>query len=462
MKFGKDYFIKILAVLVIVIVFIQCQPDPIQPEPEKKPYHLDGDVAITWNKLYLELEKGTPGYYAVVSARNIAYINLAAYASLVPGMKDKYNPIASVRWALSMPEIDEEDNYAWNIVLNSAYKTSFEYFFPSAPADLKDRITETYDAVMKNYKSGYEEATIQRSIDLGEAVSQIINGWSRTDITGHDAFNRVTQPSYVPPSGPGKWEPTKPDFTPAGFPYWGEVRAFVLSRDNLEVSPPVEYSTDTASVFYKQALETYILTNAARENPDSEDAWIAQFWSDDCIGLTYSTASRWISIMTQVLEKEKLNLAESVVAYTRFSIALCDVGICAWRNKYKYNVLRPIDYISDVIDPEWQTLMCPDENGVTTTPASPAYPSAHASFAAAAAGVLEAIFGKDYIFTDKSHKNRTEFNGTPRTYQSFTDMAEECAYSRLPLGVQFRMSTETGLGLGYKVADAVNGIKFKK
>ena len=92
--------------------------------------------------------------------------------------------------------------------------------------------------------------------------------------------------------------------------------------------------------------------------------------------------------------------------------------------------------------------MCPDGSGGFYTPNFPTYPSGHATFSGAAAYVLEDIFGKQYPFTDRSHEGRTEFKGTPRTFSSFTAMAEENAYSRVPLGVHFISDSEAGLDLG--------------
>ena len=44
------------------------------------------EVALKWNELFLELERFTPGYRPPVSARASAYIGLAAYEAVLPGM----------------------------------------------------------------------------------------------------------------------------------------------------------------------------------------------------------------------------------------------------------------------------------------------------------------------------------------------------------------------------------------
>ena len=114
------------------------------------------------------------------------------------------------------------------------------------------------------------------------------------------------------------------------------------------------------------------------------------------------------------------------------------------------------------MDPSWNTILTPDQLGVFYTPQHPSYPSEHASFAAAAAGVLADIFGNQYKITDRCHEGRLDFRSDPRTFYKFTDMAEENAFSRIPLGVHYENDGKAGLELGYKIAVKVNQIHFKK
>ena len=91
-------------------------------------------------------------------------------------------------------------------------------------------------------------------------------------------------------------------------------------------------------------------------------------------------------------------------------------------------------------------------------PSFPGYPSGHSCFASAAGGVLINFFGNNTNFTDKSHEGRTEFQGEPRKFNSFRQMARENAFSRIPLGVHINMDCAEGLRLGYETSDAVNDL----
>ena len=153
---------------------------------------------------------------------------------------------------------------------------------------------------------------------------------------------------------------------------------------------------------------------------------------------------------------------KAIEAYARIGLALSDAGVRAWHEKYRFNVERPIDYIRRVQnDPEWNTVMCPDGSGRFFTPPFPAYPSGHATFGAAAAEVMTALFGAGYPMTDRCHEGRTEFNGTPRSFNNFYEMAEENAYSRIPIGVHFKMDSDAGLELGYGIGKKINALPWR-
>ena len=111
-------------------------------------------------------------------------------------------------------------------------------------------------------------------------------------------------------------------------------------------------------------------------------------------------------------------------------------------------------YIQDNIDATYQTNLY--RLIYWPNPTFPAYPSGHSAFASAAAGVFINQFGDSIDFTDRTHESRIEFRGAPRQFTSFTQMAEENGYSRIPLGVHMRMDCDEGLRLGYEISEKQN------
>jgi hypothetical protein len=298
---------------------------------------------------------------------------------------------------------------------------------------------------------------------------------------GHNAFLDPQPISYVPPAGPGLWQPTFPDYSAAVFPQWGQVRTFALKDAEKLGKPPIPYSESPTSLFYNQAMEVFNTVNMINNpTPDQaalayEQSWIAIFWSDDMLNLTFSPPPRLVAVANQVVEKEKLDLAGSAELYAKLGMALHDNGVAIWHSKYVYNVERPVSYIRRVVANQypaatnWKTILNNPNSGFEgVTPAFPAYPSGHSGFGGAGGKILSSFFEYNsnhpgtYTFTDLCHQFRTEFNGTPRTFASFKDLANEDAYSRIPLGVHFRMDCDEGLRMGELAAQRVLELPWKK
>jgi hypothetical protein len=81
---------------------------------------------------------------------------------------------------------------------------------------------------------------------------------------------------------------------------------------------------------------------------------------------------------------------------------------------------------------------------------------------AAGAEALGHIFGYNYAMTDNCHANRVEFEGRPRSFTSFYEMGLENAWSRVPLGVHYRMDCEEGVRYGTEIGRAAHRLPWKK
>lgn len=453
----RNYFIAAFA---IIVLLAGCKDEEAVTPETRLAASYDNEIVIKWSELLLEIERFTPGYLPPVSARAFAYIGLAAYETAVPGMPE-YNSMRNKFNGLQLPVPGESDAYHYPIALNNAYANIILQFFPTAPAAQLSKIITLQNYFNNKYEAEVSAEVFATSTEWGEDVANAIFAWSATDPAGHEGYLRPTDPAYIPPAGPGLWQPTYPDYGKALLSGWGNVRTFAATSDD-RCAPPLPFSTDESSEFYVQAKETENKVNLIRQGLNYEDKWIAEFWSDDCPALTFSPAGRWIAIASQLFDESDASLEKSIVVNAKLGMALCDAGIRSWGEKYRFNLLRPVDYIRDVMGhSDWNSIMCPDGSGQYFTPAFPSYPSGHGTFGSAAAEILTAEFGQSYTFTDKCHANRVEFIGTPRTYQSFYEMAYENAYSRLPIGVHFRMDSESALDLGFKVGRKVNNLPWK-
>lgn len=443
--------------LMFVVLLPACQnDDDALPKEENLAANESAEVPLEWMKLYLDLDRYAQGFRPGPSPRTLAYINLAAYESAMISMP-KYKSLESLFTGLDMKK-DDSKEYHWPTVVNAVYATMIKHFvpgnilMPAQQADLQFRILNLENGFNQDFEAKVGTEIFHRSQARGIEVAEAIWEWSETDTYGHDAFLNPRPSTYTPPQGPGLWQPTSPDYAKALFPYWGEARTFAISNDEKLCRPPIAFNESPNSLFYNQAQEVYLTVN----KKEFEDQWIAQFWSDDQVGVALSPPARWISIANQALEIENASLELALYTYAKVSIALHDAGVACWYSKYYYNVERPVSYIHRVIDPDWQV------HYLGFTPSFPAYPSGHSTFGAAAAEALSDIFGYNYDMTDRTHQNRSDFFGMPRTFSSFYEMAEENAYSRIPLGVHFRMDSEEGVRLGYEIGRKVNAMPFKK
>lgn len=455
--------LRLMTALLLVAGIFSCKKDETQPVPQHSlTQDFDNQVALEWMEFFLQIERYTPGYRPPVSARASAYIGLAGYESVVPGMPG-HSSFSGHFYGLQLPRANEGDEYHWPTCLHSAYSLMFQKFFPTAPAAQQQQLftlTQKYD---QRFAGEVSQEVFNRSKAFGEDIANAVFEWSKTDAAGHEAYLHNTDPSYVPPSGTGLWQPTYPDYSPALLPHWGEVRTFAATQDD-NVPQPLAYSESPTSALYIQATETMVKVNKIKNgNPEyPEDEWIADFWSDDCPTKTFTPAARWIAIANQMIKVDKVSLDVAAVAYAKVGMALSDAGVRCWNEKYRFNYLRPVDYIRQVMGQgDWNTIMCP-ASGNFYTPNFPTYPSGHATFSGAAAEVLTDMFGYNHTMIDQSHQGRTEFLSMPRSYANFYEMALENAYSRIPLGVHFRMDAEAGSNLGFRIGKKVNQLPWRK
>jgi PAP2 superfamily len=441
-----------------------------------------------WNETFLQIDRYAKGYRPGPGPRALAYLGLSAYECVVAGIPENRS-IAPLYPGLDLPQADPNLEYYWPACVNASYAYLMERFFPHMQNDPNANVTHAFSLIettrAKLHGTYAQETTseiLDRSEKFGRDVAAAVYTWEQTDVAGHNAFLNPQPTSYSPPVGPGLWAPTPPDNNRAMFPYWGQVRTFALRPDERLCRPPIAYGENTASPFYSQALEVYSTVNtiknppAGLENWAANQHWAAIFWSDDITNLTFAPPPRLVAVLNQVAADEKLDLAGCAEVYAKMGIALSDAGVALWYSKYAYNVERPVTYIRRVVSqqyPEaanWLSLLDATLVGgqYGITPAFPAYPSGHSGFGGAGGKILSSYFEYNanhpgtYTFTDLCHQLRTEFLGYPRVFTSFSQLGEEDAYSRIPLGVHFRMDCEVGLEVGRLAAQRVLELPWKK
>lgn len=403
----------------------QAQKPVVSPDASTYP----ADVVTSWMALQLKLGRAMP---PPVTVRRFAYTGVALYESIVPGLAGYQSIAPQLNGLSALPVITPNVRYYWPASANAALAAMVRNFYAMTSAAQKATIDSLETANAAIYQKDRPSDELARSADFGKQIAAAVFAWSKTD--GHDANT-----PYTVPTGAGLWVPTPPALAQPLLPNLGKCRPLVKDSDaGTDLGLPIVYSEDPTSAYYAQAKEVYDISQ--RLTP--EQRTIALFWADNS----------WHNILNQVLIAQKAKLGEAAVATTQVSIAMSDAVICIFKGKYRYNAVRPVTYIRNVMkQPDW--------NALIVTPPHPEYPSGHALVSAAAAQTMTSLFGANYKYTDTPYHL---IGFSPRSYNSFEEAAIEASNSRVYGGIHYRKSCDISLTQGKLIAQNIaQKLKFK-
>lgn len=401
----------------------------------------DAFVPVSWFQLQLKLIKESPGFSPPVAARAIAYtgVTLHEAAGRIKGLPTLSGQLDGLS---SLPSPERGKSYNAAIAANSAMAAIIKNLFGNISSGNLALVNQLESDNLQALSGNCQSTEINRSIAFGRAIASAINQWSATD-GGKDGYLNNFPADYIPPVGPGLWIPTPPAFQRAMLPYWGNNRLLVRPLSGTLTPPPPAYATDTNSALYKASFQVYHAVNTLTP----EQRTIALYWADG--GGTFTPPGHLIAITAQLVSEQHLSLSEAAKLFAQVGIGLNDAGIVCWKNKYHYNLLRPITYIHANIDSAWTALIA--------TPPFPSYTSGHATFTAATGHILAAKFGSSFSFSDKQ---KVPEGFAARSFNNFTEMINEAAISRVYGGIHYEFDSEAGKVSGKDVADRVTGLNY--
>lgn len=379
-----------------------------------------------------------------VASRIYGYTSIAAYEAAIKGNPQFKSLAGQIKGLEPVPGPEGEEEYCLSL---SAVEAAI--LVGRALVFSEDKMDQFHTQILSEYRAiGMPEDVFDRSIAYGETVAKHILQWS-----GSDNYKQTRSfPKYTVDNDPATWKPTPPAYMDGVEPHWNKVRTFVLdSAAQFKPEPPLPFSLDTASPFYKEAHEVFTVGSSLTE----EQKEIARFW--DCNPFVMnvkghvmfatkkiSPGGHWLSITEHACKKTKKSLAESAEAYAMVSMALMDAFVSCWDEKYRSNLVRPETYINQYIDENWVPLL--------QTPPFPEYTSGHSMISSAAAVVLTDLFGDNFAFTDSTE---VEFGMTARKFNSFKEAAQEAVISRLYGGIHYRRACEVGAEIGTQIGEFV-------
>jgi hypothetical protein len=428
---NRGIFRILICFILMSCSFVACRKtDHFSSDFNNSASRYSADVINKWIDMQLRLNRDAVGIANPYFLRYYVYTGIGAFEALAPGTDlDKFSD-GLWNGLDNLPKAEKFKKYYWPASVNASLASLHRSLYPAASTADKAAIDSLENVLNTAFLNTENPDVVNRSNDFGKAVADAVFSWSETD--GY----KNAQAAYTPPIGPGLWEPTPPAMAIASVPYWGDLRPVVAgSGDNTQPGPPIPYSTDPGSDFFKMVKHVYDVSQTLTH---ADSAW-ALFWRD-LPGV--STGGHWLSILKQVLVQTNTRLDKAAFAYAITGACFNDAGISVFKTKYTYNLVRPITYIRGVMGfTTW--------NSVLTTPAHPEYPSAHAVVSSAIAEAFTILFGNIGSFTDHTW----DYLGfEPRTFDSFRAIAVDAANSRIPAGIHYQPSADIGLIQGRKVA----------
>lgn len=427
-------------------------PVPEQLVLTRKTADYDGQFAHDWVQIAGTFIKEN-SLYAPQAARLYGYMGLAFWESTYGGIPNARSLGGQINDYPQGAFLDPQKEYDWAIVLSHALKVLLPALVDNATPDqikaievlaLKQEADRVKNGVSATVRAQSEEYGMRVGLRLAE----------RLERDGREIIRNIVP--VVPVRGAATqwyWDP-KTLGQNAVEPLWGTMRTFVISNSQMcESDAPLPYAIEPSSPFYKEAAE---VSKMPRNNANRA---LAYHWEDGP-GRTSSAAGHWLNIAQQILQRDKKNLAETAKAYCLVGMTAADALSVCWYMKYKYFLLRPVTYIREQINAQWEPII--------NTPPYPDYISGAAMLGGAAPVALVSAIG-DGAFTDKTHLGSALYTpeGGPfvlpeRSFTSLVKAGEEQAESRVIAGTNYRRSCAQGLLAGRCVGNnIVAKLQFK-
>jgi len=435
-------------VIALLLLPTGCDEDE---KPENQTQSYSSDVVSAWLDVQVSMlfaQTGNP--FGFNPSRYMAYCGVALYESVVPGMPAYQSLYGQLTDMPEMPAVEPGQHYHWPASANAALAAMTQNFFSTTTAYNGQAVADLETQLNDQYRAEVGDVIFERSVEFGKAVATKIFEWSKTD-------NAAWPTSVTPPTGDGVWK-SETGAAPVN-PYWGYNRLMVPGSLNNSVSPPLAYSTDPSSPYYKEMKEVYDVS----QNLTHEQKLIAKYFNDSNPG--YPAGGHYICVLKQVIEQFNPALDKAAVTYAKTGITLFDATTSSFKAKYEHWKERPFSFIRSIIAPTANPVWKP----FIPTPGIPDFPSNHAVFSSSVAHVLSSIYGSQVSFTDETYEGMTADLGNgvenlgSRHYDSFEEMTQEISMSRLYGGIHYRYSCEEGMKQGKKIAENIdNTVKFLK
>ncbi|HEX5654817.1 MAG TPA: vanadium-dependent haloperoxidase [Chitinophagaceae bacterium] len=382
--------------------------------------NLSNAVVLEWNEIAYKAFDGPTYQHSLMAAR----INAMTQLAIHDAVNAVYPVYASYQFtgkdALADP-VAAAASAAYTVLL---------YELPAKKSFLDSALTKTLAGI----PDGDAET---RGITLGKQAAEAILEHRKNDGANGDVAGQIP-----PSSVPGVYQAVPP-FNIVFAPFWENLQLFSLERkDQFRPAPHPSINSTAYLTAFNEVKEIGKINSTSRS---ADASAYAKFWYE------FSEAG-WNRVARTVAAQQKLNLFETARLLALVDMALADAYTAGWDSKFHYNFWRPYTAIrmaatdgndGTMADPQWES--------AEPNPPVQDYPSTHSALGNAAATVLARILGDNTPFSMTSPTAVPA--GTTRSFQSFSQAADENADSRVQAGIHFRFSCLAGQELGNKIGN---------
>ena len=382
------------------------------------------DVVVDWSRIVFEAAMTDDGFVSFKGPRHQAMMHIA--------MHDALNAID--------PKFDQYAFFGRSKGANpvaAAAKAAHDVLVAVYPAQ-----QATLDAELGSWLAKVPDGRGKtKALALGARAAAAIVVLRQNDGTDVD----LSSPDYTPGTRPGDFQ-FVPGYEFALADYFRYATPFGLeSPEQFRVSAPPALTSRAYATDYNEVKSVGAVDSTTRTTDQSN---YANWWYE-------GSEIGWARIARVTATSEELELWRAARMFALVNMTLYDSYVAGWDSKYHWDSWRPYTAIragdtdrnrSTLKDATWQSYL--------ETPPVQDYPSTHSTLGAGAAEVLKRCFGTDHV--PFSMESLTALPANPvRSFNTFTQAANENADSRVRAGIHFRFATEQGKALGRNVGSYI-------
>jgi hypothetical protein len=377
--------------------------------PRMEARHTSADVVIEWNAILQSTLPASPAAPRFYSMMHIA-------------MFDAINSI-------------EREFQPYRVRVRGGQAASSEAAAAQAAHDvlvaLLPASKSVFDTALDATLNALPPWVARQGARVGRAVALEILAWREND------GSSAPPTSYVLPPFPGLWQPTPPDFLPAGLTHFPGMKPFALLTPTqyLPATPPT-LTSDAYAADFNEVKAIGAVNSATRTE---EQTLTAQLWA----GVVTRTTlfAQWNNVARDVSRDRGLSLVETARLFAMLNVAIHDGFQLSQSSKFTYGLWRPVTAIQRAdedlnpdtdADKDWLPLL--------VTPPYPAYAGNNACIGASAARTLANVLGTDDVSFSVTWLGLIGPPSTPdvtREYDTFWSLAVEEERSRVWGGIHY-------------------------